>query len=220
MNVALNANKWTNVTINNAAALGSSIQSIRLTANSSLASQSILIDDVVACNATSAAGCLTLNTLISPDNVNFYPVQSINGTSVYIDAQSATAAQAAPGFQGATGSTTFYMLQPTQSAIGASSTVFAQTFSLNGASGNPVTISGGWDTTAMTTQNGWTAIDALDWSASGVNLTGTTGFVTVDHFSFTRCANPLGLVTTAKGYTLSNGSLAGTGSFSRVPSHG
>jgi hypothetical protein len=220
LNVALNANKWTNVTINNAAALGSSIQSITVTANSSLASTNIYIDDVVACNAVSAAGCLTLGTLISPDNVHWYPVQSIDGTAVYIDAQSTTAASSAPGFQGSTGSTTFHMLQTTEKSIGTASTTYAQTFSANGTSSAQTIVSGGWDSTAMTTQSGWTTIDMMDWTASGVSLTGTTGYVTVDHCNFVRCANPLGLVTTAKGYTVSNGTFAGTGSFSGFPSHG
>jgi hypothetical protein len=220
LSVALNANKWTNVTINHAAALGSSIQSISLVANSSVASTNIYIDDVVTCNAVSAAGCLTLGTLISPDNVNWYPVQSIDGTAVYIDAQSTTAANGAPGFQGSSGSTTFYMLQTTEKSNGNASTVFAQTFSANGTSSAQTIVSGGWDQTAMTTQIGWTTIDMIDWTASGVNLTGTTGYVTVDHCNFVRCANPLGLVTTDKGYVVSNGTFAGTGSFSGFPSHG
>ena len=221
INQAINANQWTNITLNNAAALGSSIQSVALYANSTLASTSVLVDNVNACAAKSAAGCLTLGTLISPDNVSWYHVQSINGTSVYIDGQQSTAATLAKGYQGATASgVTFRMLQPTQVTTGNASTVYAQTFALNGTAALPVTISGGWDTTAMTTQSGWTTIDASDWVSSGVNLTGTTGYVTVDHFNFTRCAAPLGLVATAKGYAVSNGSLAGSGSFSAMPQHG
>ncbi len=220
LNVALGANKWTAVTINKGSALGASIQSIRLTANTAITSKNISIDNVVACKSTASADQLTLNTLISPDNVTWYPVQSINGTSVYIDAQQATAATAAKGYQGATGSSTFYMLQPTQVTINTASSSYAQVFSANGAVNNPITISGGWDTTAMTTQDGWTTIDMMDWTASGVNLSGTTGYITVDKFNFARCAFPLGLVANSKGYTYSNGSCAGTGSFSNMPTHG
>jgi hypothetical protein len=222
LNVALNANQWTCVTLNNGSAFSSTaVKSISLTALTSLASKTIFIDNVVACSAPSAAGCLTLNTLISPDNSTWYHVQSINGTSVYFDGQAATAATAAKGFQPATvTSGTFYMLQPTQVAIGASGTTYAQTFSLNGSSASQVTISGGWDSTAMTSQSGWTTIDMMDWTASAISLTGTTGYVTVDHFNFARCNFPLGLVSTAKGYVFSNGSNAGTGSFSNMPSHG
>jgi len=220
LNVALGANKWTAVTIDKGSALGASIQSVRLTANSAITSKNILIDNLVACKAPTAADCLTLNTLISPDNLTWYPVQSINGTSVYIDAQSTTAATAAKGYQGATGSSTFYMLQPTQVSIGTASSTYAQTFSGNGSLGSPITISGGWDATAMTTQDGWTTIDMMDWTASGLNLSGTTGYITVDKFNFARCAFPLGLVANSKGYTYSNGSCAGTGSFSNMPTRG
>ena len=220
LNVALNANQWTAVTINKGSALGSSIQSIRLTANSAITSKNIIIDNVVACKSTASADQLTLNTLISPDNVTWYPVQSINGTTVYIDAQQATAATAAKGYQGATGSSTFYMLQPTQVTINTASTNYAQVFSGNGSAGSPITISGGWDESAMTTQDGWTTIDMMDWVASGLNLSGTTGYITVDKFNFARCAFPLGLVANSKGYTYSNGSCAGTGSFSNMPTHG
>lgn len=217
--VALNANQWTAVTINKGSALGSSIQSVRLTANVSCANKTIHIDNVVACKSTASADQLTLNTLISPDNVTWYPVQSINGTSVYVDAQQATAATAAKGYQGTTGSSTFYMLQPTQVSINTASSNYAQVFNINGSAGNPITISGGWDTTAMTTQDGWTTIDMSDWTASGINLSGANGFITVDKFNFARCAFPLGLVANAKDYTFSNGTCAGTGSFSNMPTH-
>ena len=53
INQAINANQWTNITLNNAAALGSSIQSVALYANSTLASTSVLVDNVNACAAKS-----------------------------------------------------------------------------------------------------------------------------------------------------------------------
>jgi len=217
INVALNANLWTAVTIDNAAALNASIQSVRLNAVSSMASKNVLIDNIFAAKAKGAADCLTLNTLISPDNATWYPVQSVNGTTVYVDAQQATAATAAKGYRGATGSSTFYMLQPTVVSIGTGNTVYDQVFSANGASGNPIIISGGWNTTDMSTQDGWTTIDRRNWAASGVNLSGTTGHITVEKFNFARAAFPVGLVSTARGYSFNNSGCAGTGSFSSMP---
>jgi hypothetical protein len=222
INVALNANQWTAITLNNAAALGASIASISITANSSMASKNVIVDNVFAATAASAAGCLTLNTLISPDAATWYSVQNVNGTAVQLDGQQATAAGAAKGFQGATGSTTFSLLQPTVVSIGTASSSYNQVFALNGSAGNQVTVSGGWDSTAMTSQSGWTTIDMRDWSASGVNLTGTTGYVTVDHFNFAHSAIDLGIVTTAKGLGLTNSGCIGAGSsaLSGVPTHG
>ncbi|MBK9620643.1 MAG: hypothetical protein IPO31_15840 [Candidatus Obscuribacter sp.] len=223
INVALNANKWTALTFDNGAALGATINAVRLHALISMASKTVLVDNIFAAKAPASADCLTLNTLISPDNATWYHVQNVNGTAVQIDGQQATAAGAAKGFQGTTGSTTFSLLQPTVTAIGTGSTVYNQVFSANGSAVSGITISGGWDSAAMTTQSGWTVIDRLDWTASGVNLTGTTGYVTVDKFAFNHCAIALGLVTTtSKGYGLTNSTVAGAGTsvLSGQPTHG
>ncbi len=104
LNKALNAGQWTAVTIDKGSAFGASIQSVRLTANSSLASTTISLDNISAAKSPASANCLTLNSLISPDNAVWYPVQSISGTTVYVDAQATTAATAAKGYRGATGS--------------------------------------------------------------------------------------------------------------------
>ncbi|PPD28536.1 MAG: hypothetical protein CTY21_13105, partial [Methylomonas sp.] len=210
LNKALNAGQWTAVTIDKGTPFGASIQSVRLTANSSLASATISLDNISACKAPSAANCLTLNSLISPDNAVWYPVQSISGTTVYVDAQATTAATLAKGYRGATGSTTFYMMQPTVVSIGTGNTVYDQVFSGNGSAGSRITISGGWDSAAMTTQSGLTLIDRSDWAASGINLTGATGYITVEKFLFGHAAFPLGLVSTARGYTVNNSGFAGT----------
>lgn len=217
LNKALNAGQWTAVTLDNGAALGASIQSVRLTANSSLASTTISLDNISAAKASSASDCLTLNSLISPNNVVWYSVQSISGTTVYVDAQSTTSATLAKGYRGATGSSTLYLMQPTVVSIGTGNTVYDQVFSANGSAGSPITISGGWNTSDMTTQNGLTLIDRSDWAASGINLTGTTGYITIDKFLFGHAAFPLGLLSTARGYSVSNSGFAGTGSFSTMP---
>jgi hypothetical protein len=224
INVTLNANQWTPLTLLYSGALAASIQSISITAGTgtSMASNSIVIDNVFTAKDPANADCLTLNTLISPDNATWYSVQNVNGTAVQIDGQQATAAGAAKAYQGATGSTTFYMLQPTVVSIGTASSSYNQVFSGNGSAGNQITISGGWDAATMTSQTGWTSIDMTDWTASGVNLTGTTGYVTVDHFNFAHSAIDLGIVTTAKGLGLTNSSCVGAGSsaLSGVPTHG
>lgn len=224
INVALNANQWTAITLDNGSNFTTTaVNSISLSAGSTLASTDIFVDNVFAAKSPSANDCLTLNTLISPDNATWYHVQNVNGTAVQLDGQQATAAGAAKTFQGTTGSTTFYMLQPTVVSIGASSSTYNQSFNANGSAGNLITISGGWDSTAMTTQSGWTAFDMRDWSASAINLTGTTGYVTLDKFVFNHCAFALGVVTsTAKGLGLTNSTVAGAGTsvLSGQPTHG
>jgi len=214
INVALTANTWTAVTLNNGSAFTSatSIKSISLFANTAVTSKTFVVDNVVACKAPTAANCLTLNTLISPDSSTWYPVQSINGTTVYLDEVASTASTAATGYQGSTGSTTLSLLQPTQVSTGASGSYF-QTFSLSGSFGNQVTVSGGWDSVAMATQSGWTTFDGMDWTIAGTNLTGSAGFVTIDHFNFVRCSYALGVVASANSLVFSNSTCSGLAGF-------
>jgi len=220
INVALNAGRWTCVTLDYGSALGTSIRSLSLSAVNSgyMTNKTVTIDGIIACKAPTASDCLTLNTLISPNGTDWYHVQSINGTSIYIDGQSTTGAQLAAGFQGDnTGAITLNLLQPTVKDIGALS-AYRETFSANGSSGSPIIISGGWDPTNMTSQTGWTAFDRSDWASNGINLTGTTGYVRLDRFVLTRCGAPLGLVSNSRGYDFRSCTFAGTGSFSAMPS--
>ena len=218
IDVPLAANVWTCVTLNNGAALGSSIRSLGLSAVNSgyMTNKTVIVDDIIACKGASASDGLTLNSLISPDGQQWYHIQSIDGTSVYLDAQAATGPALAPGFQGTTGSYTFSLLKPTVVESG-SPGAYKETFSGNGSSGLPIIISGGWDPTAMSSQTGWTAIDRADWAGAGINLTGTTGYVRVERFVMTRCAAPLGLVANSRGYDVRNSTFAGTASFSTMP---
>lgn len=218
INVALNAGRWTCVTLDFGAALGSSIRSLSLLAVNSgvMTNKSVIVDNIIACKAPTASDCLTLGTLISPDGNQWYHVQSIDGTSIYIDAQPTTASQLAAGYQGTTGSSTLNLLKPTVVDL-ASLGNYNQTFSGNGSAPSPIIISGGWDPTAMTSQTGWTAIDRVDWLGNGVNLTGTTGYVRLDRFVFARCGTALGLVTNARGYDVRGCNFSGVGAFSAFP---
>lgn len=218
INVALSAGSWTCLTLDNGAALGTSIRSLGLSAVNSgyMTGKTITVDDIVACKAASASDCLTLNTLISPDGQQWYHIQSIDGTSVYLDGQATTSSALAAGFQGTTGSYTLNLLKPTVIEAG-SSGAYKETFAGNGSAVSPIIISGGWDPTAMSSQTGWTAIDRADWLGAGINLTGTTGYVRVERFVMTRCAAPLGLVANSRGYDVRSSTFAGTASFSAMP---
>ena len=198
LNVTLQSDRWTNITIDNGSPLGAAIQSIRLKVGGWWGSPGdVFIDNIVACKAPTTAGCLTLSTLISPDNSTWYAIQSINGTSVYLDAIESTAAHGAPGFQGPTGTSTFYVLQPTVSENGTHS---AQSFS---TTGNNIVISGGWDNTAMATRNGWTTLDVMDWNDDVLHLS-STGSISLDHFNFVRAQDPLSLLPGSGVYSITS----------------
>jgi hypothetical protein len=61
---AITVNRLTPVTIDNAAALGSSIQSVALYAESDPGALDVYLDNIIACKASSAADSLTLTSLI------------------------------------------------------------------------------------------------------------------------------------------------------------
>ncbi|HMW91712.1 MAG TPA: hypothetical protein PKE54_16920, partial [Candidatus Obscuribacter sp.] len=145
---ALTANVWQAITLDKAANLGATINAIRLHAISDPGTVTLTIDDVIACKASSGADALSLNSLISSDGAVWYAVKSIDnaGTSVRLDTGGAASAQSAVGvWSGTTGSLALSILNPINLPV-------ADTFGTSGAAGNPITISGGWDSTAMTTQ--------------------------------------------------------------------
>lgn len=218
---ALTANKWHCITIDKGANFGSTIQSIRMWAVSDPTTVTLTIDDVIACKAASNAACLTLNSLISSDNGTWYAIKSINGTAVRLDTGGPASAQSAVGiWSGTTGSTAMSILNPlTKSASGSGGAPITDSFN-NAASGtanNPITISGGWDTTNMTTQNGLTYLDGvLDGTTA---LTIGCDYVVLDKFVLGRFTTNLALNgSTKKGYRLSNFTITNAGGLFTLPS--
>jgi hypothetical protein len=159
INEALTTNNWKCITIDNGAGLGASIQSVALYCVSDPGTVTILLDNIIACND------LTLTCLISKNSSatskEFYPIQSINGTTVKLDyAPDSGAADAILGYYGTTETVTTYKREPIR--IVATN----QQVQEAGTASNPSTFSGGWDTSNMTTQNGLTFIDVGDDSVA------------------------------------------------------
>lgn len=216
---ALTANQWHCITVDKGANCGSSIQSIRLFAISDPGTVTVTIDDIIACKAASNAGCLTLNSLISSDNATWYAIKSINGTAVRLDTGGPGSAQSAVGiWSGTTGSVAMSILAPiTLSASGTGGAPITETFGNSGSAGNPITISGGWDTTNMTTQNGLTVLDALLAGTTGLTLNGD--YITFDKFILKGFSTSINLNgSTKKGYTLSNGQISNAAGLFTLPS--
>jgi hypothetical protein len=219
---ALTSGQWNLVTIDNGANFGASILSIRLFAISDPGTVTLTFDDILACKASSSAA-LTLSSLIASDSATWYGIKSINGTAVVLDTGGTASAQTAKGvWSGTTGSLALSILAPiTRSASGTGGVSITDTFN-NAASGtlaSPITLSGGWDSTAMTTQSGLTVLDGVAATAT-VGLTIGCDFVTLDHFVFTRFNTAINLNgSTKKGYTLSNFSITDAAGLFTLPSH-
>lgn len=196
---ALAANVWQCVTLDKAANMGATINAIRLHAISDPGTVTLTIDDVIACKAASAANSLSLNSLISSDGSTWYAVKSIDsaGTSVRLDTGGAASAQTAVGiWSGTTGSLPLSILNPVNIAV-------ADTFASSGAAGNPITISGGWDSVAMSSQTGYSILDSQRSGTTALTL--TADFITLDRIGIARATTAINLNgATKKGYTFSN----------------
>lgn len=183
INEGLAANSWKCIVLDSGAALGSSIASIALYCVSDPGTVTLLINNVEAANA------LTHSCLISPSggatDRNFYPIKSINGTSVILDQGSEHAATStARGYSGTTTTATIYKREPIR--------VTAQTTQEAGTDMfTKITYSGGWDTTDMSTQTGLTFLDLGD--ASAVLLSVGQSFIDLERIVVVRGAQGVSL---------------------------
>lgn len=141
---------WTAITLDNGAALGSSIKSVALVALTDFGAATIQLDNIFVTNNLSLTSLI--GTSSSATGREWYPVRSVNGTTVImetspIDASTVTSR----GFSETTTTTTAYVREPIRIAAG-------QTTNENGSVTARYTFSGGWDRTNMSTQNGMTFI--------------------------------------------------------------
>lgn len=164
INEALNSGTlWRPIVIDNGGALGSSIQSVALYAVSDPGSVTLALDNIEACNEFSLVSLIS--TQSGATSLDYWPVQSINGTTVKVDASANFTLDVGTnvGYVGTGGtSVAIYKRDPVRVTT-------TQTVQEAGSSGNMITYSGGWDTTAMTTQDGVTFVDFADGSLIGVS---------------------------------------------------
>lgn len=182
------ANGWRVVVKDFGVALSSSIASVSLWANSDPGAVNIWLDNILACKAASSADSLTHLSLIGKNTSGepeWYPILSIDGTDVELGgANDAVLSTVLPrNYLGTSETVATVKVQPLDGVNGFN-TVYPfdttrRAFQDSGSDGSPITISGGWDRTAMSSQSGQTWLTgshlanyALDLSGrSWVNLT-------------------------------------------------
>lgn len=192
----LSATTWHAVTVNTGGALGSSIQSVALYATSDPGAVTVRIDNILACKAASSDDSLTLSSLISPQNGmtdTWYPIQSINGTTVILGGPTTLTSGSSnlKGYSGSTQTVTTYKREGLLLATtaGGSSTVSSwATVNGNGTQANPITISGGWNRTDMSTQTGETFVLMSALTNVGMSFGGVE-WVDVSKIHFIQFAN-------------------------------
>jgi hypothetical protein len=182
-------NRWMPVTVDLGTNLGSSIQSIALYVNTDNGAQTFLLSNIIACKASSAADSLTLTSLIGKNTTGetFWGIQSINGTRVMLDADtSATPISTfTRGYYGTSETVTTYKRETIKLGPTALATTALQTIQESGTDGSPITYSGGWDRTNMSTQNLETWLDGVNGNGYGI-VSSAKSFINLEKLAFAR----------------------------------
>ena len=174
-------NVWGCFTVDNAAALGSAIQSIAIYLNADQGAVTFNFDNFIACKASSAADSLSLRSLISKNTGTepWIPIRSINGTTVKLDAATrCVAADTSIVYAGTTETVTTWKRETVRPVLATSLT--DGTFGGSLACSATKTISGGWDTTAMSSQTAGdvTFLDGTTSNGYGIGLSAGPWVVT------------------------------------------
>lgn len=165
-------NAWTGLTVDLGTNLNSSIQSIALYQDSTPASsQTIYLQNIIACKASSAADSITLDKLVglnTSDDTAWYPVQFIWDNILFLKTQARGKnpfgyyGGNAAAFSATNTSATIYQreqVRPYDSSVMQTDSTSWDGPTADGTEASPITISGGWDATSMSTRNGKTCIE-------------------------------------------------------------
>jgi hypothetical protein len=153
--------------------LGSSIQSVAIYTGSGTPNQTsgLWFDNISACSSTG----LNLTSLISKNSSAFggseawYPIQSIDGTTVLLDGHATTIATGGRGYYGASETVTTYFRNLFRTTPQSSQATAVNTINEGGTAQYPITYSGGWNT-STNLQDGETIYDGGNGLGYGVTL--------------------------------------------------
>lgn len=167
-------NRWVPVTVDKGSALGATIQSVSFNVVTDNGAQTFLIDNIIACKDSTSADSLTLSSLIGKNTgtETWCAIQSINGTRVMLDRDTNCLPTATDyrGYSGTTETVTAYKRDTIKTDLVATSTTIVQSITDSGSSGSLIAFEGGWDRTAMTTQNLETWFDGSNGLGYGISL--------------------------------------------------
>lgn len=192
-------NSWQIVTVDTGAALGSAIQSISLNAISDPGIVTLLMDNILACKASSANNSLTLSSLISKNSLSqggsegFYGIKSINGTSVNLDSAISSLSGAGQGYGGITATVTTYKREPIRVLAASSGAVNLHSFNKNGTAGNYVEYQGGYNT-SNDIQDGESYFDGQNGLSTCFSIS-SINFVKLNYVSACRFTTGINVVS-------------------------
>lgn len=171
--VSFVASAWRTLVLNYGAALGATINSVALYAVTDPGSVTLRLDNIVACLPASDPTAITHNHLIGKNTTGepeWYPILSIDGTSIELGGAH-TATQAAPprAYSGTSETVTTYVQRPLYSGVAFTT---GRAWSESGTAAAPFELTGGWSRTDMATQSGQTWLHGSHICTAFINLSG------------------------------------------------
>lgn len=183
---------WVPVTVDFGTNLNSAIRSVAFYVATDIGGQGFYLDNIIACKAASAADSLTLQSLVSKSDGTgdeaWYPIQSINYDAIMLANANATVSTSTSlrGYSGATETVTTYKRETLKTTIATSTATQVSVINDSGTDGSPITFSGGWNRTDMSTQTGRTWLDGLNGRGYGLyNLNSYTSIDKIDLCRYT-----------------------------------
>jgi hypothetical protein len=197
---------WCPFTINKGSALGSSIQSISISRAVNNGAQSFNFNSIVAVKSPTSVDALSNTSLVTKNNgtEGSYAVGGFcgsDGTIVYLESRPrgnniVNNTQVGDGaYYGTTETASLWRYEPfnpyTLNGVGlqnisnGSTTYMVFASGLNGAINAPVTFSGGWDSTNMSTRTAQTWFS--NQNGNGLGLSGNQAYITTDRVNYTKC---------------------------------
>lgn len=175
-------------------ALGASIASIAVYTGTMPPAngQDLGLDNINACNDFSLLSFITKASTPGYDAEGIYPIQSINGTTVMIDNDTNTLADAGRGYSGTTEEVTTYRRETFKVPYTTTGTVSA--IQAGGSDGNPITFSGGWNT-STDLQDGISLIDGVFGGATGLGSSVAPRWLTITDLGIVRYSTGINLST-------------------------
>jgi len=198
-------NQWHRVTINKGSNLGDPIKSVALYCLLDPGIPTVLIDNIFASKSVSSADCLTLNSVVSKgnglqtavDDPRWYPIVNVVGTTVEINGETTLGTGAQYTYRTTTETVTTYVSQTMVVGPNANQLALVQE---GGTIGLPITYSGGWNRTDMSSRTYMTWISTPNATGSGIfgNL---KNYVNIEYFGILGGATGIFAGSMANNYT-------------------
>ena len=166
--------QWVPVTVNLGTNLNAAIRSVAFYVVTDNGAQTFYLDNIIAVKASSSANSLSLTSLTSKSDGTgdeaWYAIQSINYDAVMLanDNAQLSTSTAVRGYSGTSETVTTYKRETIKTIPVGSSGTAVQSVQDSGTSGNPITFSGGWNRTDMSTQTGQTWFDGQNGLGTGL----------------------------------------------------